>query len=768
MQKWVPTRWNKILLFGGICLLLQQVSITYWLRIGDDLEKASLVHLHTGMLLAIALLQRDRWVVVGSYALVAVGWVLRALALSYSGFDIAIGLLFSGVGCLWLLLVASWIARPGLADEQPLLRRHLPRFFLFGMLVFPLGNALIGAQPVGITVDDEALSAFIQMLFAKYFGVVVVALPLLVAWKERRRPPLAVRGRLAPRLLLLVAGVSLSIGLTHWTQHGLGTVARNGLVLADYRIVLLAAAAWCLLNLRLVHAMPLLSLVLWQMVASLGGTAVLGSTPLGFLNLLHLAMSVGIVLAGMMYFLVASRDREDLARQLSVQNRQDSLTGLPNLRALRAQVATRSGQGSLGYLLLDQADRLSVGYGVGAQTEVMNEVAARVGSARVQPYYLGSGQFALLSLEGETPAWGAVLHGIEREGFVVGQQALRLLPYLGVASFGGGTGLDLDAALMLASNRAFTARGNNEVEPQYVDTGSATLAQTQEQIQGSSQVLACLRRPQGVELYLQPIVDLRATPGRGSRAGGEVLCRLRDEQGRQLSPAWFLPAIEAVRRGPELDLAVVTALFECLRGNPGAADGCHRISLNLTGQSLASEGFRQRLLELLDAAPVPLSQLCFEITETVAVFSVEQSDRLLNELRHRGCSIAIDDFGVGMQSFARLKDMPVGILKIDGSFIRNVTREHRDFAMVQASVAVARACRAEVVAEYVEDAETAACLRKLGVHWAQGYWYARPMPLLEGLRWIRAWSGQADGDGDGDGKGPGEAATGQPPASANG
>ena len=98
-----------------------------------------------------------------------------------------------------------------------------------------------------------------------------------------------------------------------------------------------------------------------------------------------------------------------------------------------------------------------------------------------------------------------------------------------------------------------------------------------------------------------------------------------------------------------------------------------------------------------------------------------------------------------MQSFARLKELPVDIIKIDGSFVRNLTRDTRDYAMVQASVVVARACGAEVVAEYVEDEATAGCLRQLGVHWAQGYLYARPMPLQEGLRWMQA---QADVQAD--------------------
>lgn len=283
----------------------------------------------------------------------------------------------------------------------------------------------------------------------------------------------------------------------------------------------------------------------------------------------------------------------------------------------------------------------------------------------------------------------------------------------------------------------------------------------QERMHGASQALAQLRRRDGLVLFFQPVLPLRhRTLGEG-RIVGEVLCRLRDEHGALLSPGQFLPALEAARRGPELDLAVIAALFEQLREVPELVDACASVSVNLTGQSLASASFRQHLFALLAQSPLPLSKLCFEISETVAVFSAEQANQLLEELRARGCRIAIDDFGVGMQSFARLKEMPVDIIKIDGSFVRNLTRDHRDYAMVQASVAVARACGAEVVAEYVEDTETADCLHRLGVHWGQGYLYAKPMPLLEGLRWMHRRE-------DGAQPGPAPEPLGAPPLLGNG
>ena len=85
-----------------------------------------------------------------------------------------------------------------------------------------------------------------------------------------------------------------------------------------------------------------------------------------------------------------------------------------------------------------------------------------------------------------------------------------------------------------------------------------------------------------------------------------------------------------------------------------------------------------------------------------------------------------------MQSFGRLKELPVDLIKIDGSFIRNVTQRGKDHAMVEATVVVARAFGAKTVAEYVEDEATLRCLRELGVDWVQGYLIGRPVPIGRG------------------------------------
>ncbi len=128
-----------------------------------------------------------------------------------------------------------------------------------------------------------------------------------------------------------------------------------------------------------------------------------------------------------------------------------------------------------------------------------------------------------------------------------------------------------------------------------------------------------------------------------------------------------------------------------------------------------------------------MSALCFEVTETAAITHLAEAVDLFARLRALGCQIAIDDFGIGFQSFERLKQIPVDLIKIDGTFVREMLHSERDHELVRAAVAVARAFDAQTVAEYVETEATADALRGLGVDWGQGYLYGKPAPLAQML-----------------------------------
>ena len=136
---------------------------------------------------------------------------------------------------------------------------------------------------------------------------------------------------------------------------------------------------------------------------------------------------------------------------------------------------------------------------------------------------------------------------------------------------------------------------------------------------------------------------------------------------------------------------------------------------------------------MLRQTPLPHSALCFELTETAVIASQEPALRLFHDLRARGCSLSLDDFGSGMQNFERLRQVPVDSLKIDGQFVCNMQSQSRDLEIVRAAIAVADAHGLTTVAEYVESASLAEQLRGMGVRWGQGYHFGRPEPIASRL-----------------------------------
>jgi EAL domain-containing protein (putative c-di-GMP-specific phosphodiesterase class I)/GGDEF domain-containing protein len=738
MRTWTPGRRSKVLLLGAIGLVLQQIGVPYTVSLFGVSAEASLLHLHMGLLLAIAMLDRDRAVLAGTTALIFVGWCLRAWS---SGYDLylwlPIGALAYVLTALWAGLCAHWMGWPKPPGRMRVDKVDLARFAGFGLLLFPLGTTLISLVVTLPLEEADRLSVAVQTLFARYCGVSVFTLPAVVAWSERAAPlprALGWRAWLVP--LLLCLGVAASIVASERVHDAFSSIGGNRpVLLMDYRFALFALLGWCVLRLRPRHAMPLLALTQFTLVQGMAGAAERNGTPPGFVNLVHLGFELGVLQIALLSLLVYERDARESATRLEAEARRDTATGLPNLAAWRDRVEALGGapaQGEVGFLLLDHTDDLVAGFGLDMQSRVMNTVATAL-ALHSQPYLLGMGQFALWPGEREVDAahWEGVIDAVALIEVDSGDHRFGLSPYLGVARFQERTPEAIEAALLRASQLAFEARRRNEVRPLLDDAASLESGAMRRQLHAANEALACLRGGR-VELHLQairPLDPAHPASAEPECAFGEVLCRLRSPQGRLMLPDEFLAPIEAVGRCVELDLCVLRSLFATLHQYPQVLPRLRRIGVNLTVQSLASQSFKRQFEELLADSPLPLSALCFEITENAVISSEAHTRNLLDDLRQRGCRIAIDDFGKGMQSFARLKEVPVDIIKIDGAFVRHVAERGRDFALVEASVAIARAFEAETVAEYVETEATADCLRRLGVQWMQGYLHARPQPL---------------------------------------
>ena len=123
-------------------------------------------------------------------------------------------------------------------------------------------------------------------------------------------------------------------------------------------------------------------------------------------------------------------------------------------------------------------------------------------------------------------------------------------------------------------------------------------------------------------------------------------------------------------------------------------------------------------------------QVCFEVTEASVIANLDHARRFIGVLHGMGCQFALDDFGSGLGSFSNLKHLEMDYLKIDGTYMRNLSRDSVNQAMVQAMIKLARTLHFKVIGEQVEDQQTLDAARLLGVDYMQGYIIARPEPML--------------------------------------
>jgi len=228
-------------------------------------------------------------------------------------------------------------------------------------------------------------------------------------------------------------------------------------------------------------------------------------------------------------------------------------------------------------------------------------------------------------------------------------------------------------------------------------------------------------------LYAQPIAKFR--DGALQTHHHEILVRMVDRMGRLVSPGLFIPAAERYDLMGGVDRWVIRHAFSNFDRVYGA-DPAAVITINLSGNSLNDPQMADYIKTQLREHELDPHRVVFELTETAFVSSFDEVQTFIDELSTLGCEFALDDFGSGLSSFSYLKNFKVKYLKIDGSFIRNITSDRIDRELVAAMNQVGHALGIETIAEFVESPEHIAVLRSLGVDYLQGYAIGKPAPLL--------------------------------------
>jgi diguanylate cyclase (GGDEF)-like protein len=204
----------------------------------------------------------------------------------------------------------------------------------------------------------------------------------------------------------------------------------------------------------------------------------------------------------------------------------------------------------------------------------------------------------------------------------------------------------------------------------------------------------------------------------------EVLLRLKGSNGELISPNAFLPTAERFNLMPRIDAWVVSRALEKLNQ---INDPSIQFSINLSGQSLHTEGLVDLLRDSIEQSQLNTEQILLEITESCAIYDNQSAKCFIRDIMQLGCSFALDDFGSGYSSFSYLKNLPVDVIKIDGTFVKDMLNDPMDLAIVMSINNIAHSLGKKTVAEFVENREVLQQLKEIGVDFVQGFYISKPL-----------------------------------------
>ncbi|MCG7910066.1 MAG: EAL domain-containing protein [Candidatus Thiodiazotropha taylori] len=237
-------------------------------------------------------------------------------------------------------------------------------------------------------------------------------------------------------------------------------------------------------------------------------------------------------------------------------------------------------------------------------------------------------------------------------------------------------------------------------------------------------------------LYAQPISDLRSDDLMVK--GIEVLVRMSSQEGELIPPGAFLPSAERYDLIDRIDYAVIEKVMQLLAQSGTDYPDCF---INISGMTLSRNELSPKLKLLLEKYQINPQKLVFEVTETAAIQNLTSALKIINELKELGCRFALDDFGSGLSSFGYLKNLPIDFVKIDGMFVKEINKNPVDKGMVEAIKTVADTMGLVTIAEFVEDSLIQEDLKRIGIHYGQGYSIARPKPIED---YINSKKGQSN------------------------
>ena len=458
----------------------------------------------------------------------------------------------------------------------------------------------------------------------------------------------------------------------------------------------------------------------------------------------------GNILGAVIVFRDVSHERK-LTQQLSWQATHDALTGLINRREFEAQVAnalaSSKQEGHVHALLYMDLDQFKIindtcGHGAG---DVLLQLLAKLLQTQMRDSdilaRLGGDELGVL-LPHCPPDHARLIadeirQSVKNFRFVWDARPFELGVSIGLVEVNESS-KSMTELLIAADQACYLAKEQGRNRVHVYQESDLMLAQRHGEMLWVSRLNEAFER-QYFKLYAMPIVGLNAP----DESHDEVLIRIRNNKGDLILPGAFIPAAERYDLMISIDRWVIRAVCHHVKSVRDslpvldAFEASHsrtlaRYSINLSGVSIGDPGLHDYITEQFVQYEIAPEQICFEITETAVIANLPKAQVFMARLKQLGCRFSLDDFGSGLSSFAYLKALPVDYLKIDGVFVRGIAGNAINRAMVKAINEVGHVMGIQTVAEYVEDEDTLAVVRELGVDYAQGYAVGGLRPLTAG------------------------------------
>ncbi len=451
--------------------------------------------------------------------------------------------------------------------------------------------------------------------------------------------------------------------------------------------------------------------------------------------LIVLTAGLIITISVAVYLGLASRN----SRQLALANRRvlelaqtDILTGLPNRAFFLEQLdeadsdeRQRGGAFSILMLDLDRFKNVNDSLGHAAGDALLRQVALRLKSALRSTDVLarlGGDEFAIIQAECDDQRTGSIdlatrISKIIAEPFLLQGHQVEVGTSIGIA-MAPEHGSDQEQLLKKADLALYRSKSAGRNCFTLYDEAMSAELEARNTLE--SDLRDAVARCQ-FELHYQPFFDFRS----GARRGLEALVRWRHPTRGLIPPDQFIPLAEET--GLIVPLGEWVLKRACDDATSWPAD--IKVAVNLSPVQLKQAELFDVIRSALRSSGLPPERLEIELTESVLLERAVENHALMERLKGIGISLALDDFGTGYSSLSCLTAFPFDKIKIDKSFIGNLTNGHKSSAIISSIVALARGLGMSVTAEGVETHEQFERLKTLGVNFAQGYLLGRPMPL---------------------------------------